>query len=175
MQVRVLPSQPKSRKEPVMASKTKSAPKPLTIKQEKFAQEYVKTGNASEAYRRSYKADNMKTEVIHVKACELLKSGNVSVRVQELKTKTAERNEITVDDLVAELEEARKLAKDTQQTSTMVSATMGKGKLLGMIVDRKDITVHSQISAMSDDELASFILEIDVDDDDYGFESPQEA
>jgi phage terminase small subunit len=158
-----------------MASKTKSAPKPLTIKQEKFCQEYVKTGNASEAYRRAYSAGKMTAKSITETAAQLMTNLNVSSRVSELKAKTAERNEITVDDLVAELEEARKLAKETEQTSSMVSATMGKGKLLGMIIDRKEITVHSQISAMSDDELSAFIEEVDVDDDVYGIESPEEA
>jgi phage terminase small subunit len=31
----------------------------LTIKQHAFAMAYIDTGNASEAYRRSYDADNM--------------------------------------------------------------------------------------------------------------------
>ncbi len=32
----------------------------LTVKQEGFARDYVLTGNASEAYRRNYNAENMK-------------------------------------------------------------------------------------------------------------------
>jgi phage terminase small subunit len=146
--------------------------KGLTPKQEKFAQEYVITGNASEAYRRSYSASNMGANPVEVEACRLLQSPKVALRVKEIQSKIAERHEITVDDLVVELEEARKLAKVTEQPSSMVAATMGKGKLLGMIVDRKDITVHSQISAMTDEELAAFIDEVDVDDDDYDADTP---
>ena len=68
----------------------------LTPKQSKFAEEYVNTGNASEAYRRAYDvAKTTSNEVIAVKASELLSSGNVSVRVQELKTKEAEAFQIT--------------------------------------------------------------------------------
>jgi hypothetical protein len=37
-----------------------------------------------------------------------------------------------VDDLLAELEEARQLAKNIEQPSPMVSATMGKAKILGL-------------------------------------------
>lgn len=59
----------------------------LTLKQEKFSQEYIQCGNASEAYRRAYNAKNMKPEVINVKAIELLKNGNISVRLQELNAK----------------------------------------------------------------------------------------
>jgi len=68
----------------------------LTPKQSKFAEEYVNTGNASEAYRRAYDvAETTSNEVIAVKASELLKNGNISVRVKELQTKEAEAFQIT--------------------------------------------------------------------------------
>lgn len=68
----------------------------LTPKQNKFAEEYVNTGNASEAYRRAYDVSKTTSnEVIAVKASELLSNGNISVRVQELKTKEAEAFQIT--------------------------------------------------------------------------------
>ena len=68
----------------------------LTPKQSKFAEEYVNTGNASEAYRRAYDVSKTTSnEVIAVKASELLKNGNISVRVKELKTKEAEAFQIT--------------------------------------------------------------------------------
>lgn len=114
---------------------------PLTPKQEAFALAYVETGNASEAYRRAYSAEKMKSAVIAVKACELLANGNVSVRVSELQAKAAERHEITVDDLVRELEEARIAASTAEkpQAAAMVAATLGKAKLLGLIVDRQEL------------------------------------
>lgn len=111
----------------------------LTPKQEAFVQAYIETGNASEAYRRAYPAaKNWKPEVVHVKASELLSNGKVVVRVDALRQKHAKRHEVTVDTLVAELEEARELAKKTEAPSAMVSATMGKGKLLGLIVEKNE-------------------------------------
>ena len=56
----------------------------LTPKQEKFCREFIKCGNASEAYKRAYDCKNMKPETINVKACELLKNGNITVRIKEL-------------------------------------------------------------------------------------------
>ena len=56
----------------------------LTPKQETFCQEYIKCGNASQAYRKAYDCENMKPETINVKACELLKNGNITVRIKEL-------------------------------------------------------------------------------------------
>lgn len=63
----------------------------LTPKQEKFAQLYVETGNASEAYRAAYDS-NSKHEVVNVKASELLKNGKVAVRVQELRDELEEKS-----------------------------------------------------------------------------------
>lgn len=56
----------------------------LTVKQEAFCLAYLKTGNASEAYRLSYNAENMKPETIHVKACDLMKNDKVAARLKEL-------------------------------------------------------------------------------------------
>lgn len=43
-----------------------------------------------------------------------------------------ERHKITVDDLLAELDEARAIGKKTGKAAPMVAATMGKAKLLGL-------------------------------------------
>ena len=114
----------------------------LTPKQEAFALAYVETGNASEAYRRSYNAEKMKPSVIAVKASELLAHGNVAVRVAELQAAQVERHEITVDDILRELEEARVLAAggEKPQPAAMVAASMGKAKLLGMLTDKAELT-----------------------------------
>ncbi len=68
----------------------------LTPKQNKFAEEYVNTGNASEAYRRAYDvAETTSNDVIKVKASELLKNGNIAVTVKDLQKKEAEAFQIT--------------------------------------------------------------------------------
>ncbi len=70
--------------------------KKLTPKQRKFAEEYVNTGNASEAYRRAYDVlETTSNDVIKVKASELLKNGNIAVTVSELQKKEAEDFQIT--------------------------------------------------------------------------------
>jgi phage terminase small subunit len=136
----------------------------LTPKQEAFCLAYVETGNASEAYRRAYSAERMKPDVIAVKASELLKNGKVTVRVQELQGDIQKRHEITVDDLIAELEEARVAAfsAQTPQTSAAVAATMGKAKLLGFLKEKTEIsgpnggpiqTESRKLQDLTDDEL----------------------
>ena len=114
----------------------------LTPKQEAFALAYVETGNASEAYRRAYSAENMKPEVIANKASALLKRGDVRVRVEMAQAKAVERHETTVDDILRELEEARALAAggEKPQPAAMVAASMGKAKLLGMLTDKTEVS-----------------------------------
>lgn len=121
-------------------AKAAPAAKRLTPKQEGFCLSYIETGNASEAYRRNYNAGRMKPETINSRAKELLNNGPITVRIDELKAKHAKRHEITVDDLIAELEEARQLAIDTSQSGSAVTATMGKAKLLGL---DKQLVEHS--------------------------------
>ena len=106
----------------------------LTIKQEAFCQAYIETGNASEAYRTAYAADKMKPESVNRKAKELLDNGKIAARVAELQGDIKQRHNVTVDSLLAELEEARQKALNakTPQSSAAVAATMGKAKLVGL-------------------------------------------
>ena len=70
--------------------------KKLTPKQRKFAEEYVNTGNASEAYRRAYDVGkNTKLETIATKASHLLAEYNISTMVKELQIQQANKYEIT--------------------------------------------------------------------------------
>lgn len=69
--------------------------KPLTMKQERFAVEYVQCGSASEAYRRSYDAANMKPETIHRAAVELTSHARVFARVAELREQMQEKMHAT--------------------------------------------------------------------------------
>lgn len=104
----------------------------LTIKQENFCLAYVETGNASEAYRRSYDVGEMLPSSINRLAFELLENIKITSRISELRSTVMERHKITVDDLLAELDEAREVARNTEKAAPMVAATMGKAKLLGL-------------------------------------------
>lgn len=108
--------------------------RPLTEKQEAFCRAFVETGNASEAYRRSYDAKNMGQNTIAVKASEMLNKDNISVRLQQLREVHQKRHNVTVDSLVAELEEIKNVAlsAETPQSSAAVAAVLGKAKLMGL-------------------------------------------
>jgi phage terminase small subunit len=75
---------------------------PLTPKQDKVCRLYIETGNASEAYRRSYDASRMASATINRKATELVAHGAITARLEELRAGHQKRHELTVDRIVAE-------------------------------------------------------------------------
>lgn len=119
----------------------------LTPKQEAFCLAYLETGNASEAYRQAYSTSKMKTETITRKAKELLDNGKITARLNELRQPILERHAITIDDLLAELEENRQLALENAQAAAANGSTMGKAKLLGL--DKQIIDHTSSDGSMS--------------------------
>lgn len=74
--------------------------KKLTPKQRKFAEEYVNTGNASEAYRRAYDVGkNTSIDTIKVNSSKMLTDTNILLTIKELQIKEAESFQITRKDV----------------------------------------------------------------------------
>ncbi len=123
---------------------------------EAFAQALAKGKTADEAYALAgYKPDRGN-------ASRLTANDSIQTRVAELQGRVAKKVEVTVESLAAELEEARALAKGEKQSSAMVSATLGKAKLFGLIIDKKQhsgtvtvVTLSAKdLDGLTDDELA---------------------
>lgn len=108
---------------------------------------YMETGNASEAYRQAYDVSNMKPESVNRKAKDVLDNVKITARLSELRAPAIAKAQLTVEDLLRELEEARRLALDTEAPAPAVSATMGKAKLLGL--DKQVIDHQSSDGSMS--------------------------
>lgn len=104
----------------------------FTDKMEAFCLAYIETGNASEAYRRTYNTTKMAEKTVQREGWNLFQRPQVQERLAELREGVMDRHQITVDTLLAELEEARLLGKETGKASAMVTASMGKAKLLGL-------------------------------------------
>ena len=109
----------------------------MTPKQADFVRWYFELGNASEAYKRAY-TSNAKPNTLHRKANALLKHPTIKAEVTAMQEQARERNQVTIDNVVDELEEARQVAKQSGNASAMVSATMGKAKVLGLVVDKQE-------------------------------------
>jgi phage terminase small subunit len=115
----------------------------LTVKQERFVKEYLKSGNASDAYRKAYNTGNMKADTIKVKACELLSSGNVAVTVERLRAKVQDATVYTLAEHMNRLEELSRLAAEAGQFGPATKAEELRGKVTGFYVERVDHT-HSE-------------------------------
>jgi hypothetical protein len=76
----------------------------LTVRNEKFAQEYIlNNGNASAAYRTAYPASlKWKDNTVHSRASELLKKGEVLGRIKELRAEVKEKFDISTERLLLE-------------------------------------------------------------------------
>lgn len=131
----------------------------LTLKQEAFARAYVETGNASEAYRQAYNAENMKPEAIKVEASRLLDNPNVALTVDSLKAKHQKAHDVTVASLTEALNRALKKAEgEAKGASAMVSAVMGLGKLHGLITEKREVKHVSGAEDLDDNELANLAV-----------------
>lgn len=112
----------------------------LTNFQEQFCREYVKTGNASEAYRTvSPNAKNWLDKSVWEKACHMMARVNVGSRIAELQAQCAIKANASIESLAAELDTHIAMAVALSEPGVAVAAVMGKAKLFGFLVDKKEI------------------------------------
>lgn len=104
----------------------------LTEKQERFAQEWFRTGNKSEAYRRSYSWKNCTEATINRQAHELARNPKILARFEQFAAESQKRVEVDADTIAKMYKSAFVLAKKQNKPSAMVSAAAGLSKLYGV-------------------------------------------
>jgi hypothetical protein len=118
-----------------------------------FAHELAKGKTADEAYQLAgYKSDRGN-------AARLTANDSVRTRVSELLGRAANRAEVTVESLIAEAEEVRRLAIERGQLSAAIAAIKEKGVLSGKRSERAESGQPGAFDRMSEAELEQFILE----------------
>jgi len=127
----------------------------LTAKQEAFCIAYIETGNASEAYRRAYAADNMQPQVVNVKASTLLANGKIKVRLQELRAPVVKAAQITLTQHLDDLKRLRDLAEASEKYGPAVAAEMARGKVSGLYVDKVEVNVTEGLAERLSKALSS--------------------
>ena len=111
----------------------------LTAKQERFVQEYFKTSNQRKSYQHAYDAEGMSDNAVDREACLLLKNPKVAQRLAEMQERVDKKAEVTVETISDMLDQAfAKAAQDDKGSAAMVAAAMGKAKLHGLIVEKKE-------------------------------------
>lgn len=111
-------------------------PGPLTPKQDRFTREYLVDLNATRAAARA----GYSKKTVHVQGPRLLGNVRVKQRIAELQAAAAERNEVTVDSVVAMLLDSYRDAKAAKQHGPAVRAVELLGKRLGMFRDRFEVS-----------------------------------
>ena len=126
-----------------MTKKQQNEPPKLTIKQEKFCRSFVgkAEGNASEAYRSAYNAENMIPATVNRKAKELMDNGKIAARIESIKAEYAAQESITVEEITGALRRAMEGAAAAGQWSAASQAALGLAKLGGLLVEKRQVSV----------------------------------
>jgi phage terminase small subunit len=124
--------------------------KPLTVKQERFAQLVAEGMTQADAYRQAYNAAKMKPETIWARASELMADSNVSGRVETLRAQmaaaTVKRTARTREQLLEKLDRVFTDAMDAEANngrkahSAAVSAVATQSKMLGFDIQKLEVT-----------------------------------
>lgn len=135
-------------------------PKPLTVKQEKFAQQYALHGVGARAYRESYDVEKLSDEACSQEANRLMQNPQISRKVEELRAAAAERAGLTFDAHMEMLAMLRDCATASGKYTAAIQAEMARGKCAGLYVDRVqhsgNVTVAATVATeLSDDQLAA--------------------
>jgi Terminase small subunit len=119
------------------------------MRHEKFVREYLKCDfNGAEAYRRVY--PQRRPLEARFSASRLLTSGNVKRRLAEVQMALLKKADITVDRILNEYEEARLLAVEQGKPEAMLSASEKKAKLVGLLVDRREVGNAGEFEQLTD-------------------------
>jgi phage terminase small subunit len=129
--------------------------KQLSQRQRRFCQLYVEGKSPPVAYAEAgYAHDKSYAN------CYRLLTGNDGVKqeIANLQRIAMQKHEITVESLVRELEEARANAKKAGQPASEVSAVMAKAKLLGLVVDKREVS-EKTVDKMDAGEITNLLRE----------------
>lgn len=129
----------------------------LTPKQEAFCLAYLKTGNASEAYRQAYDVADMTERTIQKRAGELLKNGAVTGRLTGLQEKNEVKALLSFEEHMEELKSLRETAKNLEQISAAISAEVKRGELRKFYVKQVETGAVGEFARMPDHELDEFL------------------
>ena len=122
-------------------------------KHELFCQHLALGKTASQAYEMAgYKPSRSNASVLRAKQ-------NVSDRLceilQQSERKVVQQMEYTRDTILAELEEARQMAIKLENPSAAWQSAMAKARVLGLIIDRREVADAGAFDALTDDELVA--------------------
>ena len=116
----------------------------LTAKQEAFCLKIIEGLSQTEAYEAAYGPSDAKPASIKKMAGKVASRSAVQARIGFLRGAVAEtvvkKALYTLEDALAEADSHIELARDEGQASAAVAATTLKAKLVGLLVEKKEIS-----------------------------------
>jgi phage terminase small subunit len=109
----------------------------ITAQKQKFVNAYLVSNNATQAAIDAGYSERAAS----AQGSRLLKDRAIKYAIQQAQDEAKQRNQITVDDILKELEDARAIAKEERNAPAMISASMGKAKILGFDKQSHEVTV----------------------------------
>ena len=120
---------------------------------ELFAQSLAQGKTAQQAYSDAGYKPSRKN------AWRLKANKDIAARVLEIQQAGAKSAEVTVQSLINELEAARQQATDYRQLSAAIRAIEAKGRIAGVLVERKQVEIIEQSEPTSPAEVLAGVME----------------
>ena len=124
---------------------------PLNPKQKKFAREYLKGQNATEA---AVKAGYTKNRAAAKRQGSVLLNHNPLLRnyLIDQEIKEAERDRVSMEGHLTALHDLREEARESGQINAAITAEIHRGKVGGLYIDRREV-LTAKIDMLSKDQL----------------------
>lgn len=122
-------------------------------RREQMIHNVMKGMNLTDAHEAAGYRRNKRTASI------VWKQPEVQARHAELQERAAEKAVVTVQDIARQLDEDRDFCREHIQGGAAVSATMGKAKVLGLIIDKKVLSMK-RVEDMTEAELLALLGEV---------------
>ena len=120
-------------------------------KHELFCQHLALGKTATEAYELAgYKPSRSNASVLRAKQSI---SDRLSEILQQSEKKVVQKIVHTRDGILAELEEARRFAIEWKQSGGAWQAAMAKAKILGLVIDRREVGAVGAFDGLTDEQL----------------------
>jgi phage terminase small subunit len=121
----------------------------LTMKQHRFVDEYINTGNASEAYRRSYDCKNSTNRTIQINAAKLLSNTIVALAIKREKERLSRSSRLGSKDIENNLYSIFERSLETDQLNTARACMMDIAKLNGLIIQKQEQQINTTVNHVS--------------------------
>lgn len=103
-----------------------------------FAQELIKTGNATRSYEKAFGPHKTRVS-LRTSAANLRKRPIVAKRIKELQMKITRRSDISLEKVLNDYQQALEMAKDLKKPGDMVAAAREQARIVGLLVERQEI------------------------------------